>query len=432
MKRRRQIREFFQENFRYRVPPGPRRPGEGPPVALPPGEGIHAEPITPRQAREIARELASAADKFGMVPDSIQLIVRDSRGNFWRLTLGAGSGEGGNSPITPDDHMLDGSLHSLAQANAESGTAQAAQARNAPPVWVRMPEGGPARQVMDAIARMLSPSGQLTQDGLKALLNSPQFQALFQGGQMAQGAAQMFSTQQLVGILLPPSMLAANPEAAKALLVAQGLPPGLIQNIPDRAISGALQALLQTGGAAAGNPLHFLQTVASALTLAGTPVQDVQHLLMSLLQAAKQQGIGKQVTADQLQALMAKMMAANNPQLLGLNHLVQENFGQGLTQIFNAFIRVFMGGAMLQAQQQWPQAVPNERLLAELSSLFGAFAGRDVNKKSEQRRSRKQGRKELKIDDPAYQRVERKEDLGDDPRQREEAALESIFINVDE
>ena len=244
----------------------------------------------------------------------------------------------------------------------------------------------------------------------------------------------MFSTQQLVGILIPPSMLAANPEAAKSLLVAQGLPPGLIQNIPDRAISGALQALLQTGGVAGQNPLHFLQTVASALTLAGTPVQDVQNLLLSLLQAARQQGIGNQATPEQLQALTAKLMAANNPQLLGLNQMVQENFGQGLTQIFNAFIRVFMGGALLQAQQQqWPQAVPNERLLAELASLFGAFSGKDATgKKEERRRDRKTRRKEIKIDDPAFQRVERKEDLGDDPRQQEEAALESIFINVDD
>ncbi len=180
--------------------------------------------------------------------------------------------------------------------------------------------------------------------------------------------------------------------------------------------------------------MHFLQTVASALTLAGTPVQDVQNLLLNLLEAAKAQGIlGHEVTPEQLQQLTAKMLAANNPQMLGLNQMVQENFGQGLTQIFNAFIRVFMGGALMQGQQQWPQVVPNEKMLAELGGLFSAFSGKDVQKQPERSRSKKQGRKELKIDDPAFQRVERKEDLSDEQREHQgEMEMESIFVDLDD
>ena len=425
MTRRRKIREKFQNNLRYFGPPRP--PGGGTPIALP--EGVTAERITPRQA---AQELAAAAaDKFGRAPD-MSLIVRDSRGNFWRLTVGSGE-DGGNNPISSEDHWINSSLASLAQSNVETSATTTGRAQATAPLWVRIPEGEPGRQVLQTVARLISPTGQLSQDGMRALFNSPAFQALFQGGQLTQGATQMFTTQQLVGILLPPSVLLANPEAAKALLVAQGLPPGLINNIPDRAISGALQALLQTGSHAGENPLHFLQTVASALTLAGTPVQDVQDLLLNLLQAARAGGIGKDVSPEALQQLTAKMMAANNPQMLGLNQMVQENFGQGLTQIFNAFIRVFMGGAMMQGQQHWPQAVPNEKMLAELGGLFGAFSGKDVTKKSDERRNRKSGRKEIKIDDPAFQRVERKDDLGDEPReQEEEIPIESIFINVDE
>ncbi len=330
--------------------------------------------------------------------------------------------------------MLDPSLLAAALAqsdNPETGTRAASQQGA---LWVRIPEGQGAQQVLQNVARILSPTTQLPQDGMRALLNSPQFQALFQGGQITRGASQMLPHQQLVGVLIPPSLLAANPEAAKALLVAQGLPPQLIQSIPDRALAGALQALLQTSQEAVTNPMHFLQTVASALTLAGTPVQDVQNLLLNLLEAAKAQGIlGHEVTPEQLQQLTAKMLAANNPQMLGLNQMVQENFGQGLTQIFNAFIRVFMGGALMQGQQQWPQVVPNEKMLAELGGLFSAFSGKDVQKQPERSRSKKQGRKELKIDDPAFQRVERKEDLSDEQREHQgEMEMESIFVDLDD
>ncbi|HEX5033498.1 MAG TPA: hypothetical protein VFW62_03375, partial [bacterium] len=127
-----------------------------------------------------------------------------------------------------------------------------------------------------------------------------------------------------------------------------------------------------------------------------------------------------------------------------------ENFGSGLAQIFNSFIRVFLGGAMMQSQQLWPQAVPNERMLAELGGLFGAL-GKNTERKEEKRRSRKQTRKELRIDDPAYQRVERKDDIADESQQEggeleaeaeaefeeedlvaETAEMGSIFIKVDE
>jgi len=417
--RRRRIRQFFEENFRYRTLDGPKR---GIPGTINPEE-IHAERITPQEA---ITELRHAADSFGRVPDAMRIIVQDSRGNFWRLTVG--SGEGSTSPLGPEDHWIDPSLHAQAQENAP----QHARSSDPGALWVRIPDGQGAQQVLQNVARILSPSGQLSQDGMRALLNSPQFAALFQGSQMTRGASQMLPHQQLVGVLIPPSLLSANPEAAKALLIAQGLPPQLIHSIPDRALAGALQALLQTSQDAVGNPMHFLQTVASALTLAGTPVQDVQNLLLNLLQAAKSQGIlGHEVTPEQLQQLTAKMLAANNPQMLGLNQMVQENFGQGLSQIFNAFIRVFMGGALMQGQQQWPQVVPNEKLLAELGGLFSAFSGKDVQKNPERSRSKKQGRKEIKIDDPAFQRVERKEDLSDEQRQHE-AEMESIFIDLDD
>src|SRR5262249_33852570 len=148
------------------------------------------------------------------------------------------------------------------------------------PVWVRIPPGQPGQEILHTIVRSLSPAGTSAQDGLRSLLNSPQFQEHFHGGQITQGATRMLSHQQQVGILINPNFLLSNPEIMRVLLIAQGLPPELIQSIPDRAMAGALQALLQTGQNAAMNPLHFLQAVASALTLAGIPVHEVQDLLM--------------------------------------------------------------------------------------------------------------------------------------------------------
>lgn len=477
-RRRQSIRENFQEYFRYHIPPN-RVPGSGhtPPLATPAAE-------TPRVRASVSASGASASAELssgGFVHDQpqLRLIVRDARGNFWSLNVNPSAVEVSGSGVMPQDFPLDPKLLSMllgeesaagagrstnpdlmgahvAQGNAP-GQPATAQAQQNSPLWVRIPAGQPGQELLETIARLVSPTGTLSQDGLKALLNSPQFQALFQGAQLAQGASQMLSLNMLVGVLIPPSLLAANPEMAKALLVAQGLPPGLIHSIPDRAIAGALQALLQTGASATGNPLHFLQAVASALTLAGTPVQDVQNLLMQLLETAKNQGVGlpggKDVSPEMLKALAAKMMASNNPQLLGLNQMVQENFGQGLAQIFNAFIRVFMGGAMMQGQQMWPQAVPNEKMLAELGGLFGALGAKGNQGKEEKKRSRKRGRKELRIDDPAFQRVERKEDLEEEASEEgedgelelsdaelvaaeaaDEAANEagSIFIRVDE
>lgn len=480
-RRRQSIRENFEEYFRYRIP-GRVPPGGGGRIPTPPASSDAAsEAARARIGASVGGSSASAEiSTGGFVHDQpqLRLIVRDARGNFWSLNVSPNSAEVSGSGVMPFDIPIDPKLLSMllgedgaataahprgdlagaqvAQGNAPGQNAAASQAQSSP-LWVRIPPGQPGQELLQTIARFVSPTGNLSQDGLHALLNSPQFQALFQGAQLTQGASQMLSLNMLVGVLIPPSLLAANPEMAKALLVAQGLPPGLIHSIPDRAIAGALQALLQTGASASGNPLHFLQSVASALTLAGTPVQEVQNLLMQLLETAKNQGIGlpggKDVSPEMLKALAAKMMASNNPQLLGLNQMVQENFGQGLAQIFNAFIRVFMGGAMMQSQQMWPQAVPNEKMLAELGGLFGALGAKGNQAKEDKKRSRKRGRKELRIDDPAFQRVERKDDVEDEapeeegeelePEMEEELALAeasdgaaneagSIFIKVDE
>jgi hypothetical protein len=300
-----------------------------------------------------------------------------------------------------------------------------------PPLRVQIPANQSARAVLETIVRLLAPLDLRFQDGLRALLGSEQFQQLFQGGKLSQGATQMFPNYQLVGVILPQGIFAQNPEAAKAFLIAQGLPATLIQNIPDQAVAGALHSLLVAGQKAGENPLLFLQSVASIFTLAGVPVQQVQNLLLGMLREAQAHGLkpmGGEMTPQALEQWAARLLAANNPQLLGLNQMVQENFGQGVTKILNAFIRVFFGGALMQAQLPWPQAVPNERMLAELGGLF-AKQGEKAAEEGKKRSRAKKRSSRVEAVERDYRHVERKEDIADEPPLP--PPMPSIFVDMD-
>lgn len=294
------------------------------------------------------------------------------------------------------------------------------------------PETARSAPLLDAIIRLMGPLDIRLQDGIRALLSSAQFQQLFAGDKLTQGATQLLPNFHLLGILLPQNMLAQNAEAARALLIAQGLPAALIQHIPDQALAGALNSLLLASQQAGKNPLLFLQSVASVFTLAGVPVQQVQNLLLGMLRQSQTLPLSRTgaVTPEGLERWAARLMAANNPQLLGLNQLVQENFGAGVTKILNAFIRVFFGGALMQSQMPWPQAVPNERMLAELSGLFARQHEKSEGSDSKRKRLRKRrARRSDTVEAVEHARVERKTDITDEPPLPPEMA--SIFIDVD-
>lgn len=295
------------------------------------------------------------------------------------------------------------------------------------------PQTAKTAPLLDAVMRLLGPLDIRLQDGMRALLSSATFQQLFGGEKLGQGATQMFPNFQLLSILLPQNLLAQNVEAAKALLIAQGLPATLIQHIPDQALAGALNSLFVASQQAGKNPLLFLQSVASIFTLAGVPVQQVQNLLLGMLHQSQQVGLPLTrgvATPEGLERWAARLMAANNPQLLGLNALVQENFGAGVTKILNAFIRVFFGGALMQGQMPWPQAVPNERMLAELSGLFAKQNEKPDGSKEKRKSSRKRRAKGSDaVEAIEHARVERKTDIADDPPLPPE--MTSVFVDVD-
>ncbi len=447
MRRREKIRREFLELQRYRVPPG------GPKPPRDPGQLID-------QLMDQAGEIVERAKKEGETrrteqpkpppqprPDTVdvqprrELVIelRDNRGNSVFLPLSTAIEllqAHAAQHHAETDHQVDSGEVLAAQQHADLGNlqnlprAQGPEGRT-PPVWVRIPPGDKAQPILETIARLFSPLDAKIMDGLRALLGSPQFQQLFQGDKMTQGATQLMPNHQLVGVILPQGALGMNPEAAKALLIAQGLPAELIHGIPDRAVAGALNSLLQTGALAGKNPMHFMQSIVSVMTLAGVPIQQTQMLLLSLMQEAKRAGIGdtRGLTPEALQALAARLFAANHPQLLGLNQSVQESFGLGITKILNAFIRVFMGGALMQTQSMWPQAVPNERMLAELGGLFAAQHKRQLEKKDKEK-SAKRGARRVEGIDESYPRVERKDDLADET-ERPQPEMASIFLDLD-
>lgn len=459
MRRRRQIRENFENCLRYFSPPinQPPPPLIDPDIlnrikqlveqAQPRTDTTKTNtPATPTTNSPSTTSRSPAAATDTMVrqpPPPAQIGLRDSGGNVrWfsadevnqRVHANLGLADGVDLRMVSPRLVLQAILQSLDQMASEStwGLAQTlANAEHLPPITVRLPAGEQGRAVMETIVRLFAPADANFQDGLRALFASPQVQALFQGDKLTQGATTLMPNHQLVALLLPPSLLTANPELARSLLVAQGLPAALIQNIPDRALAAVFQSLLQNSQLAGKNPLLFLTTVASAFTAAGIPVQQVQNLLLALAQQAKAgiPGLAEgQVTPEALSRWASRLMTANNPQLLGINQLMQESFGQGVTKILNSFIRVFFGGAIMQSQMTWPQAAPNERMLSELGGLFAKQHEKPGGSEKKRRGKRKKGQPEG-LEKVEHLRVERKEDILDDAKLPPE--MSSIFIDLD-
>ncbi len=462
MRRRRQIQEHFENCQRYFSPPT-NRPGDLPfdpellkritqwienaqPQAKPadtsrPGQSTDANRADPNRAAP--RPVQDTMVRQN--PPDVRVGLRDASGNVrWfsadevnsRVHDALGLPPGTDLRLVSPRLVMAAILDSLRQLSAEGDYSGLLQSLNhadqLPPIEVRLPQNEQGRSLMETVVRLFAPADAHFQDGLRALFASPQVQALFQGDKLTQGATTLLPNHQLVGLLLPPSMLTANPELARSLLVAQGLPAALIQNIPDRALAAVFQSLLQNSQLAGKNPLLFLTTVASAFSAAGIPVQQVQNLLLALAQQANKSGIPGlaegQVTPEALGRWASRLMTANNPQLLGLNQLVQESFGAGITKILNSFIRVFFGGAIMQNQMTWPQAVPNERMLAELGGLFAKQNAKPEGSEKKKRAKRKKGQPDA-VDGVEHLRVERKDDIADEPHPPPE--MSSIFIDLD-
>jgi hypothetical protein len=326
--------------------------------------------------------------------------------------------EGREGEITADFVPIDPShIEAMLQASEPVAHPRTTEARapgeaNRAPLFVRIPEGGASQEIVQTIVRMVSPNATSSQDGLRALFASPQFQQFFQGAKLTQGATQLLPNNQLLAILLPPNALTLNPEAAKSFLIAQGLPSQLIQNIPDRALAGALNALL--AASQGQDPAHFLHSVFSLFALAGASGEQIQAAFESMLGQAQGLSHSEHLTPEAMQQLASRLFATNNPQILGLNQMVQQSFGQGVNQVLNSFIRVFLGGALMQSQSAWPQVVPNDRMLAELGGLFASQRQQQEQRDKEGKMARSRGLDQLLIEGDLHDRVERKSSLGGD------------------
>ncbi len=444
MRRRQRIHQHFQNDLRYFTPPRPVDPRSGEDIIRLVQQWIRGTVETKKTEDAQKPNDAQNRPQDTVVPPrlpEVSIGVRNRQGDTRFFTLEQIAERAMDFLPTSPGGQVHLDAHSVFLALSQSLESLMAdgspfpallQADHLPPLAIRIPPGERGQAVLDTIVRLMGPIDLRLQDGLRALMASPQFQQLFQGDKMTQGATTLLPNHELVSVLLPQVLVTGNPELARALLVAQGLPPALINNIPDRALAGVLQSLLQTSQAASKNPLFFLQSIASALTAAGIPVQKIQNLLLAFVQQSQKAGVpgelAGRVTPEGLERWAAKLFAANNPQLLGLNQMVQESFGQGVTKILNAFIRVFFGGALLQSQLTWPQAVPNERLLAELGGLF-ARRGEPAAGSNKKRRARKKSRRVDEIDATEHPRVERKEDITDEPPLPPQ--MGSVFIDVD-
>jgi hypothetical protein len=82
----------------------------------------------------------------------------------------------------------------------------------------------------------------------------------------------------------------------------------------------------------------------------------------------------------------------------------------------------------MQAQLPWPQAVPNERMLAELGGLF-AKQGEKAAEEGKKRSRAKKRSSRVEAVERDYRHVERKEDIADEPPLP--PPMPSIFVDMD-
>lgn len=272
-------------------------------------------------------------------------------------------------------------------------------------VWLNTPQNQTAREMLQTAARQLFPGGTLNQDSLHLLLNSPMMQGLLQGGKIIPGATMMLPNAQMAALSLPFLVMTEKPESGHALAFAQQILPQLMSgNVSASGLNSALQALMKSFNMNTADLGRLVQSLAQVLTsneLVG--MGETQALMKAFLGSSAASSWG-----DKLSQWASRLMMANNPQFAGLKEFAQAAPSQGLSQIFSSVLKVLMGVLMTNPQNQWPKALPNEQMLAELGTLFAAQAEKTKEKKERRKSKQKTLSEEERL--PFYYHIPEEEE----------------------
>ncbi len=407
--RRYRIREEFEEQFRYhQVPPTP--PLRGSPLPLPTDQ-LPAEMAQVLQdAATVARVLTgrnpqNMGELLNAVTQLQGLLQEIQAHSPSRLPPRGPAVPAHHQPIVGAHHHGEHLAHILRHLRFPEEFCQHFENMANATLWLDTPIDPEADAILRTIARDFFPNGTSHQEGLQTTFNSPEAQSIFQGGQILQGATLLHSTAQLIALLLP--FTNVTQQSMQHLVNTLGLAPFLIGNNAQSALlTGALASQAQKGNTGS-ETLPFLQSLGSLLISQGvSPGEITPHILSILGQIS---GVTNgQVPPALLQQWISKLGLAIQPQTLGLNQSLQGGQSTSLlNQLFNSILKVFAGVLLMNNQLLWPQATPNDAMLASLAALLATQA-----KKAEEAKKRKKVKRKGQTEE--HERIEAKEDLEDD------------------
>ncbi|MGH7831752.1 MAG: hypothetical protein ACREP8_16420, partial [Candidatus Binatia bacterium] len=179
-----------------------------PPIQPKPVPPINQEPAGPAadQGKKTPTPTGEGRRTSGYSPaqPAVEGLISDSQGNLYLIRIFGGATPGYEiHQVPPNAHLLGLPMLGDDVLAALFGDMDPAQVFDLyrQPLWVQIPPGERGQAIFETVARMLNPNGASQQDGLRALLGSPEFQRLFQGGQMTQGATRLIPPSQWVGVL---------------------------------------------------------------------------------------------------------------------------------------------------------------------------------------------------------------------------------------
>jgi len=269
-------------------------------------------------------------------------------------------------------------------------------------LWVRTPSSPGGQEVVGTALRNLFPNGSLSQDGLRSFLASPAFQTLFSGGQLIPGGTLSLPAGELASLLMSFAVEVPSPEVAMAVFITQSLLPDLMAgNITRGALTAVLQELVQSDPSLGVHANEIMNALGEMLSFSGmSSMGEVETLLQTLAEIHSQQILqdhGEGASLEKFQQWTQNTALSNHPQAQGLGECLQGNL-QSLNQVFSGLLRTVMGMLILNPQNQWPKAMPNEQFLSELGKLFAAqYEKRERKKEKKAAPKKKDGRTEERL-----------------------------------
>lgn len=340
----------------------------------------------------------------------------------WRTALGTTPRETseGVEPSVPGDYVpLETSTTS---DSSEAATNQGKTELS----WARLPANEGARQVVKAMARETFPMATAMQDSLNIFCQSSEAQKTASGEAMHAGSALALPKEQKQMLLATLATKMQSPEATRALALVQVLLPAFLGDAGAPSLRAALASWTQKNVGETLSLPKFLDALQSLGQMTGlSSMGGGQELLGAL---AKELGntllAGGDVSEAGLKEIGQRLMALaqpHSPLVGGLSEFFGAQLQQGLGTMLQPLMKLLSGLFLMKTENQWPKMLPNDKVLAELATLFSAQSQRSDKKKRRPARKRKGILSVLGLSGTPHQVVAEDDELADKDKEDSEA-----------